>query len=112
MLTLILRILWVCKVLFGLSPSIFLSTTMLQRYLNLPNATDPQFAEKVLEPLHDDDFISRMVNQWSETKAIFEKTKNWLAEGFNLRKFKSNSIESGEHIFNKFQEDLEYSATL
>ena len=42
---------------------------------------------------------------------LFEKSKTCLAKGgFSLHKFKSISIESEEHTFSKFSEDLQYLA--
>ena len=65
------------------------------------NAIDPEFVEL----LHVDDFISGTETK-EEAKVLFEKSKTHLVErGLNLRKFKSNSIELEEYIFNKFQAD-------
>ena len=60
------------------------------------NATDPEFVEL----LHVDDFISGTETK-EEAKVLFEKSKTRLVErGLHLRKFKSNSIELEEYIFN------------
>ena len=82
-----------CRVLFGLTCSLFLLTATLRKHLNQYSNLDPEFVDKTLQSLHVDDLISGAY-PIAEAKSFFEKSKTRSAEGdFHLRKFKSNSTE-------------------
>ena len=54
--------------------------------------TDPEFEKKFQRSIYVDDITFGAANV-KETYGLYKKSKTWLAEGFNLRKFVSNSPE-------------------
>ena len=98
-----------CRVLFGVASSPFLLTATLIKNAIVYENFDPEFVYKLLESLHVDDLISG-ANNIQDAFEFYVKCKERLKNGgFNLRKFKSNSVELEKLVYEAFPEDCLYS---
>ena len=98
-----------CRVLFGVASSPFLLTATLIKNAIVYENFDPEFVYKLLESLHVDDLISG-ANNIHDAFEFYVKCKERLKNGgFNLRKFKSNSVELEKLVYEAFPEDCLYS---
>ena len=81
---------WFARVIFGVTSSPFCLNSIIRKLVN-QYSDDPEFVNKALKSLFDDDFIS---GGESVEKAfeLFIKLRNRFKEGhFNLRRWKTNS---------------------
>ena len=99
----------VCRVLFGLTPSPFLLSATLDKHIRSYEIKDSVFVNELLKSLHVDD-LNAGAPTISDAFSFYVKAKEVLAEGqFNLRKFKSNSTELEELVYEKYPEDKLFS---
>ena len=90
----------VCRVLFGLKPSPFLLVATLIKHMNYA-VENPKSVKKLLESFHVDDnqTVGEAFNFYVWSKLILSEAH------FNLRKFKSNSSELENRVYEKYPED-------
>ena len=95
----------VCRVMFGLKPSPFLLVATLIKHIMSYAVENPKSVKKLLESFHVDDLNSG--NQTvGEAFNFYVWSKLILSEAhFNLRKFKSNSSELENRVYEKYPED-------
>ena len=85
------------RLVFGVSSSPFLLNATLKYHLNKYAVSDPEFV-KILKALYMDD-LSTGGQTVNETYKLFLKTKlRMLEDGFNMRKWSSNSRELVDKI--------------
>ena len=97
----------VCRVLFGLTSSPLTATliTHIKKY----ETENLEFVNELLESLHVDDLNAGKQTE-DEAFEFYAKTKKLLSDGhFNLRKFKSNSVELENRVYEKYPEDKLFS---
>ena len=79
------------RVLFGLTCSPFLLTSVLRKLIDSYRSIDPDFVDQFINSLHVDDLNSG-ANSDTEAYEFYQKCKDRLADAsFTLRKFQSNS---------------------
>ena len=113
-----------CRVIFGATCSQFLLNATIQKHKLKYLDNDPGFVEKVLRHFYVDDLNSG-INSVDEGVYFYEKLKSILLEArFNLRKWRTNSIElrkliyekekqtKGIHIYDKSFIEKEYDNSL
>ena len=86
------------RVVFGLSSSPFLLNATIKHHIGQYEQCDPSFTQKFLESVYVDDLTSGD-GDVDRTFELYVKSKLRLKEeGFNLRKFVTNSEELRERI--------------
>ena len=91
------------RVVFGVTSSLILNAT-IRYHVNQYAAFDPEFVQEVLKSLYVDDYASAS-STVSSTVQLCKKIKSRLDdEGFNMRKWESNSRD----VLEKLQDDRQY----
>ena len=99
----------VCRVLFGLKPSPFLLNGTLRKHIMIYKPGYSDIVHELIRSLHVDDLITGK-DTVDEAFSFYVQAKHLLSEGsFNLRKFKSNSKELEERVYDEFPEDKLFS---
>ena len=98
-----------CRVLFGVTSSPFLLSATIIHHSEIYLEADPDFVDKLLSSLHVDDLTSGE-NDIPKAFTFYKSCKETLQEGgFNLRKFKSNSVELENMVYSIYPEDKQFS---
>ena len=85
------------RVVFGVTSSLILNAT-IRYHVNQYAAFDPEFVQEVLKSLYVDDYASAS-STVSSTVQLCKKIKSRLDdEGFNMRKWESNSRDVLEKL--------------
>ena len=80
------------RVVFGVASCPFLLNATLKHHIESFEQLDPEFVKKFQRSIYVDDITFGAANV-KETYGLYKKSKTWLAGGFNLRKFVSNTPE-------------------
>ena len=89
---------------FGVTSSLFILNATIRYHVNQYAAFDAEFVQEVLKSLYVDDYASAS-STVSSTVQLCKKIKSRLDdEGFNMRKWESNSRD----VLEKLQDDRQY----
>ena len=90
-----------CRVIFGATCSQFLLNATIKKHMSKFIDIDREFVEKVLRHFYVDD-LNCGVNSIEDGVKFYEKLKSVLLEAnFNLRKWRTNSVELRKMIYEK-----------
>ena len=102
------------RLVFGLRPSPAILGATIQHHLKLYKQSDPEMFKLLEQSFYVDDLLTGESND-EKALAIYHRAKKLMAEGgFNLRKWKTNSLEREHanrrrHLREGFRNELEYS---
>ena len=88
-----IQVLRFARVVFGVALSPFLLNTTLKHLIGSFEQLDREFVKKFQRSIYVDDITFGTDNVKETYMKLYKKSKTWLAGGFNLRKFVSNSPE-------------------
>ena len=81
-----------CWLVFGLTPSPAIPTETIQHHLTRYLLSEPHIVKQLAESFYVDDFTSGVYSE-EEGFRLYQRAKEiMLAGGFNLRKWRTNSI--------------------
>ena len=81
-----------CRLVFGLTPSPAILTETIQHHLTRYLLSEPHIVKQLAESFYVDDYTSGVYNEEEEFKLHQRAKEIMLAGGFNLQKWRTNSV--------------------